>query len=76
LVTGIDSDGTMAGPSWSLLAKVRETLPDLAMIAFGRGTLEDLEALAESSIGFEATIVGRALYEHRSTLPEAIVAAH
>lgn len=76
LVTGIDSDGTMAGPSWTLLAKVRETLPDVAMIASGGvGTLEDLEALAESSIGFEATIVGRALYEHRFALPEAIVAA-
>jgi phosphoribosylformimino-5-aminoimidazole carboxamide ribotide isomerase len=76
LVTGIDADGTMAGPSWSLLARVRETLPDVALIASGGvGSLRDLEALADSMIGFEAAIVGRALYERRFTLPEAIAAA-
>ena len=76
LVTGIDADGTMEGPSWELLSRVRGVLPGTALIASGGvGSLDDLKALAASKIGFEAAIVGRALYEHRFTLSEAIAAS-
>lgn len=77
LVTGIDTDGTMAGPAWELLAQVRDAAPDLALIASGGvGSIEDIRALSGSDLSFEAVIVGRALYEDRFTLPEAIDAAH
>jgi phosphoribosylformimino-5-aminoimidazole carboxamide ribotide isomerase len=76
LVTGIEADGTMEGPSWGTLAKVRESAPDLALIASGGvGSLADIRALSRSELSFEAAIVGRALYEGRFTLSEAIAAA-
>lgn len=73
LVTGIEMDGTMDGPALELLAQVRALAPGLALIASGGvGSLGDLHALAFSDIGVEAAIVGRALYEGRFSLAEAI----
>ena len=73
LVTGIERDGAMVGPDLDLLAEVRRLAPDLHLIASGGvGTLADLETL--SSLGIEAAIVGRALYEGRIDLPAAISA--
>lgn len=74
LVTGISRDGTMVGPDLDLLARVREAAPGLELIASGGvGSLDDLRTLAAA--GFPAAIVGRALYEQRFTLAEAIAAA-
>lgn len=73
LVTGIESDGTMEGPALGLYEQVRSLAPDLALIASGGvGSLQDLRALADSACSFEGAIVGRALYEGRFRLPEAI----
>lgn len=70
LVTGIDTDGTMGGPDHALLARVAELAPDVAILASGGvGTLEDIAALARN--GWEAAIVGKALYEGAFTLTEA-----
>lgn len=75
LVTAIASDGKMAGPDLALLAHLGRLAPDMALLASGGvGTLGDLTALAASG-RFEATIVGRALYEERFTLAAARVAA-
>lgn len=75
LVTAIDQDGTMEGPSLDLLEQVRELAPKIALIASGGvGSLDDLRSLRDSDAGVEAVIVGRALYEGRFTLPEAIAA--
>lgn len=75
LVTGIENDGTMDGPAHELLAQVRALAPDLRLIASGGvGSLDDMRALGASAVGIEAAIVGRALYERRFTLPEAIAA--
>ncbi|MYG92080.1 MAG: 1-(5-phosphoribosyl)-5-[(5-phosphoribosylamino)methylideneamino] imidazole-4-carboxamide isomerase [Acidimicrobiia bacterium] len=72
LVTGIERDGAMEGPDLDLLAQVGE-LSDMAVIASGGvGALSDLRAVAD--LGCEAVIVGRALYEGRFTLREAIEA--
>ena len=74
LVTGIEQDGVMDGPNTDLLETVRATAPGLSLIASGGvGTLDDLAMLRNS--GYEAAIVGRALYEERFTLPEAISVA-
>jgi len=74
LVTGIERDGALDGPNMDILASVRSMAPDLSLIASGGvGTLGDLKRL--SSNGYSAAIVGRALYEGRFTLSEAIAAA-
>jgi len=74
LVTAITRDGTMGGPDLALLDSVREAAPGLSLIASGGvGSLEDVTALAATSV--ESVIVGRALYEGRFTLAEAMRAA-
>ncbi len=74
LATGIDRDGMMAGPDSALLAEVRKSVPGMKLIASGGvSSVADLTALSES--GYEAAIVGRALYEGALTLADAIAAA-
>ncbi len=71
LVTGIDRDGTMGGPDLELLTRVRDLAPDLALIASGGvGSLDDLRAVA--ALGCEAVVVGKALYEGRFRLADAV----
>ncbi|MCQ3805257.1 MAG: 1-(5-phosphoribosyl)-5-[(5-phosphoribosylamino)methylideneamino] imidazole-4-carboxamide isomerase [bacterium] len=73
LVTGIERDGAMTGPDLELLGRV-QALSEMAVIASGGvGDLADLEAVA--TLGCEAVIVGRALYERRFTLAEALSAS-
>ena len=73
LVTGIASDGMMSGPDLDLLARMRAAAPGFVLIGSGGvGSIADLIALRDA--GAEGAIVGRALYEHRFTLPEAIEA--
>lgn len=72
LVTGIGRDGTMAGPELDLLAAA-VAHPELSVIASGGvGRVEDLIRVAE--MGCAGVIVGRALYERRFTLGEALAA--
>lgn len=74
LVTSIAADGMMTGPDLEVLATVASTVPELALIASGGvGSVDDLRSLRET--GSEAVVVGRALYEARFTLGEAIAAA-
>jgi len=73
LVTGIERDGAMDGPNTDLLTQVTIMAPDLELIASGGvGSINDLLDLADR--GYASAIVGRALYEGRFTLPEAIEA--
>lgn len=74
LVTGIARDGTMAGPDLDVVYRVAELAPSMSLIASGGvGSLDDLRTLATTPV--EAAIVGRALYERRFTLGEALEAA-
>lgn len=74
LVTGVERDGTMEGPDFALLAAVNGAYRDLKVIASGGvGSLDDLEALAAA--GYEAALVGRALYEGVFSLAKAISVA-
>jgi phosphoribosylformimino-5-aminoimidazole carboxamide ribotide isomerase len=61
LCTAVERDGTMAGPDFDLLARVRDRsgLPVLA--AGGVRSAEDLEAL--DALGLEGAVVGRAVLE-------------
>lgn len=74
LVTGIERDGAMTGPDLALLGRVAALAPEAAIVASGGvGSLDDLSRLAAT--GVEAVVVGRALYEGRFTLSEALEAA-
>lgn len=74
LVTGIERDGAMNGPNLDLLARVQATAPTLGLIA--SGGVDSLDAVAAlGSQRYEGAVVGRALYEGRFSLPEAIAAA-
>jgi phosphoribosylformimino-5-aminoimidazole carboxamide ribotide isomerase len=70
VVTEIDRDGTMAGPSLEQLRAVLAATPVPVIASGGVGSLGDLDALA----GLAGTIVGKALYEGRFTLAEALAA--
>ena len=73
LVTGIAGDGMLSGPDLDLLALVADAVPGMALIGSGGvGSLDDLAALAATDI--EAVVVGRALYEGRFTIPDALAA--
>ncbi len=73
LVTGIGRDGKMTGPDLDVIATVRTAAPGMALIGSGGvGTIADLRRLAGS--GVEGAIVGRALYEGRFTVGEALEA--
>lgn len=73
LVTGIGRDGTMEGPETDLLRTVVDDGRFAVIASGGVGTLEDLQSVAV--LGCEAVIVGRALYEGRFTVADAIAAA-
>jgi phosphoribosylformimino-5-aminoimidazole carboxamide ribotide isomerase len=70
IYTDIARDGMLAGPNMKALAEISKavTLPIIA--SGGITTLEDLRRLAELDLA--GCIVGRALYEGRLHLPEAI----
>jgi len=71
LVTGVDRDGTLSGPDVEVFKKMAGKARVIA--AGGIGSLRDILQLRET--GVEATVVGRALYEGRFTLPQAISSA-
>jgi len=70
LVTSITKDGTLTGTDVDTLRKVC-TNPRVSIIAAGGiGSLNDLISLKQ--IGVKGVVVGKALYEGRFTLKEAI----
>ena len=70
LVTSIAQDGMLQGPDLETLSEAC-TYPGVKVIAAGGiGSLGDLVALKH--VGVESVVVGKALYEGRFTLKEAI----
>ncbi|HYD88088.1 MAG TPA: 1-(5-phosphoribosyl)-5-[(5-phosphoribosylamino)methylideneamino] imidazole-4-carboxamide isomerase [Vitreimonas sp.] len=71
LVTDISRDGALEGANAALIRDLAALRPDLAVQASGGvATLDDLSSLAQA--GAAATIVGRALYERRFSLEDAL----
>jgi phosphoribosylformimino-5-aminoimidazole carboxamide ribotide isomerase len=70
LVTSIGVDGTLQGPELDLYDRIRQLTMRPVQASGGVRSTEDLEALA--SLGVEAAIVGRALYEGAISLTEAL----
>jgi phosphoribosylformimino-5-aminoimidazole carboxamide ribotide isomerase len=70
LVTSIAKDGTLSGPDLDILRKACQ-YPDVGIIAAGGiGSLDDLLALKH--VGVLGAVIGKALYEGRFTLKEAL----
>lgn len=70
LVTGIGRDGTMEGPDVALLEEVAGDGRFAVIASGGVGSLSDLAVVER--LGCEAVIVGKALYESRFTLGQAL----
>jgi phosphoribosylformimino-5-aminoimidazole carboxamide ribotide isomerase len=73
--TPVDVDGLMEGPDLDSLPEVAGATDGELIYSGGIGSLDDLRAIG--SLGLEnlaGVIVGRALYEGRFSLPEALAA--
>jgi phosphoribosylformimino-5-aminoimidazole carboxamide ribotide isomerase len=76
IVTEIGRDGTMEGPDLDQLAAVLDATGIDVIASGGVGTLDDIIALARLRAGADRSlagiIVGRAIYEGRFTVEEAL----
>jgi phosphoribosylformimino-5-aminoimidazole carboxamide ribotide isomerase len=72
LITSITKDGTLSGPDFDTLSEACQ-YPNVNIIAAGGiSSLNDLAALKR--VGVQGAVIGKALYEGRFTLKEAIEA--
>lgn len=73
LVTDVGRDGALTGPNLDLLGEIVRRRPDLKVQASGGvSSLADLSAAR--ALGCAGAIVGRALYEGRFTVADALAA--
>jgi len=70
ILTSIDRDGTMSGPDLKTLARVRKMTKVDLQYSGGLASLDDLTRVAAA--GAQAAILGKALYEGRITLEQAL----
>lgn len=70
LTTGIGSDGTLNGPEMPVMRSVVEDGRFAVIASGGVGSLDDVRRLAD--LGCEAAVVGRALYDRRFSLADAL----
>ena len=75
LCTAIEVDGTMEGPAVEQLNEVAAATPGQVIASGGVGDLSHLQQLAaEAAPNIEGAIVGRALYERKFTVADALAA--
>jgi phosphoribosylformimino-5-aminoimidazole carboxamide ribotide isomerase len=75
LCTAIEVDGTMEGPAIGELNRIAAATKAQVIASGGVGDLSHLEDLArQAALNVEGAIVGRALYERKFTVAEAIAA--
>jgi phosphoribosylformimino-5-aminoimidazole carboxamide ribotide isomerase len=72
--TDIGRDGTLGGPNIAAMKRLSEAAPPLRLIASGGiSSLDDLARLRDLDVAnLDGIIVGRALYEGRFTVSEAL----
>jgi phosphoribosylformimino-5-aminoimidazole carboxamide ribotide isomerase len=73
VITDVERDGTLGGPDVAGLAAAVAATRTPVIASGGVGTLDDLRALAAID-GLHGIIAGRALYEGRFTVTEALTA--
>lgn len=73
IVTSVNRDGALVGADDALLASMRQSLPNVHLIGGGGvASLDDVLRLAR--LGLDGVVLGRALYERRISLPDALAA--
>lgn len=72
LYTDISRDGTHVGPNVEATVAMQECVPFPVIASGGIGSLDHLRAIAAA--GLREAVVGRALYDARFTLEEALAA--
>ncbi|MBX3119653.1 MAG: 1-(5-phosphoribosyl)-5-[(5-phosphoribosylamino)methylideneamino]imidazole-4-carboxamide isomerase [Fimbriimonadaceae bacterium] len=73
IVTDIATDGAMQGPNLSMLKRVCETVAGKVIASGGVSSVEDLRAIDGLRLpNLEGAIVGKAIYEGRIDLPNAL----
>ena len=75
VVTDVSKDGTLAGPNVELLREVSAATDAFVTASGGIATIEDVVQVASYvDEGIDSVIIGKALYEKRFTLREALAA--
>lgn len=75
VVTDVSKDGTLTGPNIDLLRDVAAATDAPVVASGGISVLDDVIALSQYvDEGIDSAIIGKALYENRFTLPEALAA--
>jgi phosphoribosylformimino-5-aminoimidazole carboxamide ribotide isomerase len=75
IVTDIATDGALQGPNLELMQEFSRAIPAALIASGGVSTLDDIAALKQISPPIEGVIVGKALYEQRFTLRQALMTA-
>lgn len=73
ILTDIEKDGMLEGPNFGLMEEVGQVVKIPLVASGGVTTLEQIQKLSKIP-GVESAIIGKALYEGRISLPEAITA--
>jgi phosphoribosylformimino-5-aminoimidazole carboxamide ribotide isomerase len=71
IITNIARDGMLTGPDVEGLAQAASASPIPVIASGGVSSLDDLRALCDVP-GLAGVITGKAIYEHRFTVPEAL----
>jgi phosphoribosyl isomerase A len=77
IVTDVSKDGMLRGPNVALYRAVTQATRAAVIASGGVSTIEDLIVLAKvaaACANLEGSIVGKALYANRFTLPDALAA--
>ena len=73
LITAVERDGTLAGPAVDLIRRALDAGAPAVVAAGGIGMIEDIRSLLDlRHPRLEGVVVGRALYEERVPLAEAV----
>ncbi|MPZ90335.1 MAG: 1-(5-phosphoribosyl)-5-[(5-phosphoribosylamino)methylideneamino]imidazole-4-carboxamide isomerase [Actinobacteria bacterium] len=76
IYTDVSRDGTMSGPDLAGVTRLAQKTSLPVIASGGVGTLDELRRVAQlQAIGVQGAIVGRALYEGKFTVIEAVRAA-
>lgn len=74
IYTDIAKDGMLAGPNFEAMQEMAQATEVSVIASGGVTTIQDIEKLA--TMGLSGCIIGRALYEGRMTLPDALNASN
>lgn len=75
IYTNVDRDGMLTGPDLEDLASIAHAVPGSFIYSGGIGALSDLQQLARMQLpSLAGVIVGKALYEQRFTVAQALAA--